>query len=96
VIAQEAARRGDIIVVTIPLINIPDLPKGLFADVTPDVPVIDTSNYYPILRDGSITEQRWCASKFRKVQILRCESIFAKSFRCQTSTTRTAAITFRR
>jgi predicted dinucleotide-binding enzyme len=56
VTAQEAARHGDIIVVTIPLINIPDLPKDLFADVAPDVPVIDTSNYYPILRDGAIPE----------------------------------------
>ncbi|WP_332878695.1 NADPH-dependent F420 reductase [Massilia sp. S19_KUP03_FR1] len=56
VTAQEAARHGDIIVVTIPLKNIPDLPKDLFADVAADVPVIDTSNYYPILRDGHIPE----------------------------------------
>jgi predicted dinucleotide-binding enzyme len=54
VTAQEAARHGDIIVVTIPLKNIPDLPKDLFAGVAADVPVIDTSNYYPILRDGRI------------------------------------------
>lgn len=54
--AQEAARQGDIIVVTIPLKNIPQLPKDLFADVAADVPVIDTSNYYPILRDGRIPE----------------------------------------
>ena len=56
VTAQEAARHGEIIVVTIPLKNIPDLPKDLFADVAADVPVIDTSNYYPILRDGHIPE----------------------------------------
>ncbi|MET0321513.1 MAG: NAD(P)-binding domain-containing protein [Duganella sp.] len=53
---QEAARHGEILVVTIPLKNIPQLPKDLFADVAPDVPVIDTSNYYPILRDGHISE----------------------------------------
>ena len=56
VTAQEAARHGEIIVVTIPLKNIPDLPKDLFAGVAADVPVIDTSNYYPMLRDGHILE----------------------------------------
>jgi predicted dinucleotide-binding enzyme len=56
VTAQEAARHGDIIVVTIPLKNIPQLPKDLFADVAADIPVIDTSNYYPILRDGRMPE----------------------------------------
>ena len=56
VTAQEAARHGEIIVVTIPLKNIPDLPKDLFAGVAADVPVIDTSNYYPLLRDGQIAE----------------------------------------
>lgn len=56
VTAQEAARHGDIIVVTIPLKNIPDLPKDLFTGISADIPVIDTSNYYPILRDGRIPE----------------------------------------
>ena len=56
VTAREAARHGEIIVVTIPLINIPDLPKDLFEGVSADVPVIDTSNYYPLLRDGQIPE----------------------------------------
>lgn len=56
VTAQEAARHGDIIVVTIPLKNIPQLPKDLFAGIAADVPVIDTSNYYPILRDGQMPE----------------------------------------
>ena len=53
---KEAARHGEIIVVTIPLINIPDLPKNLFEGVSADVPVVDTSNYYPLLRDGRIAE----------------------------------------
>ena len=56
VTAEEAAKHGEIIVVTIPLKNIPDLPKDLFAGVAADVPVIDTSNYYPMLRDGKIAE----------------------------------------
>ncbi|MBC7666362.1 MAG: NAD(P)-binding domain-containing protein, partial [Caulobacter sp.] len=56
VTAQEAAPHGDIVVVTIPLKNIPDLPKDLFSGVAADIPVIDTSNYYPLLRDGQISE----------------------------------------
>ena len=67
VTAREAALHGDLIVVTIPLKNIPDLPKDLFDGVAADVPVIDTSNYYPMLRDGQIaaletgdlTESEW-------------------------------------
>jgi predicted dinucleotide-binding enzyme len=43
-------------VVTIPLKSIPDLPKNLFEGVPADVPVIDTSNYYPLLRDGQLPE----------------------------------------
>ncbi len=54
--AQEAAHYGELVVVTIPLINIPDLPKDLFAGVAADVPVVDTSNYYPLLRDGHLPE----------------------------------------
>jgi predicted dinucleotide-binding enzyme len=56
VTAQEAARHGELIVVTIPLKNIPNLPQDLFADVPAEVPVIDTSNYYPLLRDGQLPE----------------------------------------
>jgi predicted dinucleotide-binding enzyme len=54
--AREAAQHGDLIVVTIPLKNIPDLPKDLFEGVPASVPVIDTSNYYPLLRDGHLSE----------------------------------------
>jgi predicted dinucleotide-binding enzyme len=56
VTAQEAARHGEIIIVTIPLKSIPDLPKDLFEGVAAEVPVIDTSNYYPLLRDGQVPE----------------------------------------
>ena len=66
VTAHEAARSGEIVVVTIPLKNIPDLPKDLFEGVGEDVVVIDTSNYYPLLRDGrmaqfdgELTESEW-------------------------------------
>ena len=49
--AAEAAEAGDIVVVTIPLKNIGDLPLAPLAGKI----VIDTNNYYP-QRDGHIAE----------------------------------------
>ena len=85
VTAQEAARHGDIIVVTIPLKNIPDLPKDLFTGVAADVPVIDTSNYYPILRDGrmpeldtgDLTESEWVQRHLGRPVVKVFNNIFA-------------------
>ncbi|MGX9923548.1 NADPH-dependent F420 reductase [Streptomyces sp. NPDC002248] len=62
----EAAHGADIVVVTIPVKNIPDLPAGLLDDATEGFVLIDTGNYYP-QRDGRIagiedeglTESRW-------------------------------------
>lgn len=54
--AKEAARRGEVVVVTIPEARIPELPKDLFAGVPENVVVIDTGNYYPRQRDGRIAE----------------------------------------
>ncbi|MET9641328.1 NAD(P)-binding domain-containing protein [Streptomyces virginiae] len=63
----EAARGAEIVVVTIPFKNVPDLPAGLFDGAAPGFVVIDTGNYYPRPRDGRIagvedeglTESRW-------------------------------------
>jgi len=49
--AREAAEAGDLVVVTIPLKNIGDLPPAPLAGKI----VIDTNNYYP-QRDGQIAE----------------------------------------
>lgn len=45
----------DVIVISIPLISILQLPKDLFKNVAANTAVIDTCNYYPI-RDGRIEE----------------------------------------
>lgn len=52
----EAARSGEVIVVTIPEARIRHLPKDLFAGTPPDAVVVDTGNYYPRQRDGRIDE----------------------------------------
>ncbi len=56
VTAAEAARSAEVVIVTIPEKNIPDLPKDLFAEVPETVTVVDTGNYYPQQRDGRIDE----------------------------------------
>ncbi|MFG3052047.1 NADPH-dependent F420 reductase [Kitasatospora sp. NPDC048239] len=66
VTVAEAARGAQLVVVTVPLKNVPDLPPGLFDGAAENVTVIDTGNYYPQQRDGRIadieeglTESRW-------------------------------------
>ena len=85
VTAQEAARAGEIVVVTIPMKNIPGLPKDLFAGVPADVVVIDTGNYYPQQRDGRIagiedglTESRWVEQQLGRPVIKTFNNIYAK------------------
>ncbi|MBB4642949.1 NADPH-dependent F420 reductase [Rhizorhapis suberifaciens] len=47
---------ADMIILSIPLPALAHLPKDLFDTVSRDVPVIDTSNYYPGMRDPQIAE----------------------------------------
>jgi 8-hydroxy-5-deazaflavin:NADPH oxidoreductase len=51
---EDATKNKEVIVVSIPLKNVPDLPKDLFKQLPKDVVVIETLNYYPTLRDGII------------------------------------------
>ncbi|MEV7179786.1 NAD(P)-binding domain-containing protein [Kitasatospora sp. NPDC093679] len=66
VAATEAALGAQVVVVTVPLKRVPDLPAGLFDGAADGFVVIDTGNYYPQQRDGRIagiedglTESRW-------------------------------------
>jgi hypothetical protein len=54
VTVTEAARGRDVVIVTIPQKNIPDLPAGLFEGAPDNLVVVDTGNYYPRQRDGRI------------------------------------------
>ena len=70
VTVEEAARRGEVVVVTIPMKNIPELPGDLFNGVPDSVVVVDTGNYYPQQRDGRIAgiedgmvESRWVSQQ---------------------------------
>eukprot|EP01037_Dinobryon_pediforme_P001165 gene1165-1181_t len=68
--AATAAEGADLVVVTIPEKNIPNLPKDFLAGAKPGVVVIDTGNYYAQRRDGLIaeieagaTESRWVSNQ---------------------------------
>jgi len=50
---EEAVKNKQVIIVSIPTKNVPDL-KYLFKNLSKDVVVIDTMNYYPNLRDEAI------------------------------------------
>lgn len=51
-----AVSNVDLIIVSIPFSAIADLPSDLFDNVPLDIPVVDTSNYYPDMRDPHIAE----------------------------------------
>ncbi len=84
VTAHQAARSGEIVVVTIPLKNVPDLPPDLFEGVSDDVVVIDTNNYYPLFRDGhmpelegELTESEWVQQQLGRPVVKAFNNILA-------------------
>ena len=52
--AADAAEDADLVIVSIPQKNVPDLAAGIVDRRKPDAPVIETNNYYPRQRDGYI------------------------------------------
>jgi 8-hydroxy-5-deazaflavin:NADPH oxidoreductase len=85
VTTAEAARGGELVVVTIPERAILDLPPDLFAGVPPEVVVIDTGNYYPS-RDGRIAaieegrpESAWVAARLGRPVVKAFNNIFFRS-----------------
>ena len=81
----EAARSGNVVIVTIPMKNIPDLPRDLFAGVSDEVVVVDTGNYYPQQRDGRIAgiedgmiESRWVSQQLGRPVVKAFNNIYAE------------------
>ena len=46
----------DAVIISIPFPAVSELPKGLFDSVPRNVPIVDTGNYYPGMRDPQIPE----------------------------------------
>jgi predicted dinucleotide-binding enzyme len=85
VTAADAARSGEIVVVTMPQKAVNNLPSSLFADVPRQVIVVDTGNYYPA-RDGSIPaieqgqpESAWVSDRIGRPVTKAFNNIFFKS-----------------
>ena len=85
VTVQEAARAGDLVIVTIPEKNIPKLPADLFKGVPDKVVVVDTGNYYPRQRDGRIEgieagtlESKWVSEQLHRPVIKAFNNIYAE------------------
>lgn len=83
--ANVAARSGELVVVTIPLKNVPNLPRDLFVGVPESVVVVDTCNYYPRQRDGRIDaieagmpESRWVEQQLGRPVIKAFNNIYAQ------------------
>jgi predicted dinucleotide-binding enzyme len=82
---REAARGRDVVIVTIPQKNIPDLPADLFDAAPENLVVVDTGNYYPRQRDGRIegiegclTESRWVEQQLGRPVVKAFNNIYAK------------------
>ena len=54
--AADAAQDADLVIVSIPQKNVPDLAPGIVDGKAEGAPVIETNNYYPQQRDGLIAE----------------------------------------
>jgi predicted dinucleotide-binding enzyme len=85
VTARDAARSGEVVIVTIPEAQIPNLPKDLFQGVPESVVVVDTGNYYPQQRDGRIAEiedgmieSRWVATQLGRPVVKAFNNIYAQ------------------
>lgn len=79
----DAARGAELVVVTIPLGHVPDLPDDLLAATAPGAVIVDTGNYYP-QRDGRIdailegtTESRWTARQLGHPVVKAFNNIYA-------------------
>lgn len=84
VTAAEAARAGEVVVVTIPLRKVEGL-AALFDGVPASVVVVDTNNYYPRQRDGRIeaiengqTESRWVEAQLGRPVVKAFNNIYAQ------------------
>ncbi len=83
--AKEAARAGEVVIVTIPEGHIPDLPTDLFEGVPDNVVVVDTGNYYPQHRDVRIPEietgmpeSRWVEKQLGRPVVKAFNNIYAR------------------
>jgi predicted dinucleotide-binding enzyme len=86
--ARGAVDGAELVILSIPFPAIADLPKDLFDGLPDDVPVVDTGNYYPVLRDPHIAEidageveSLWVSRQIGRPIIKAFNNILAHSLR---------------
>jgi predicted dinucleotide-binding enzyme len=82
----DAANAGEVVIISIPMKAMVDLPRDLFANVAGSVVVIDTGNYHPELRDGRIDaidrgmlDSQWVAHRLGRPVVKAFNDILAES-----------------
>ena len=82
---EEAARSGDVVIVTIPEKNIAALPQNLFKGAPDSIVIVDTGNYYPQQRDGRIdgiesgtVESRWVSQQLGRPVVKAFNNIYSE------------------
>lgn len=81
---SDAVKAGELVIVTIPMGKVQDLPNHLFRGLPKSVVVVDTCNYYP-QRDGRIDEiengtpeSRWVSQQIGRPVVKAFNNIHAK------------------
>lgn len=89
---QDVVKDVDEVILSVPTIAISSLPKDLFKEVSSDVIVVDTSNYYPF-RDGEIEELKagkvesvWVSEQTGRPVVKAFNNLLAQSLASENST----------
>lgn len=82
---EQLVKNADVIILSVPTVAIPTLSKSLFQNVSNDVIVVDTSNYYPF-RDAEIEELKngkvesvWVSEQLGRPVIKAFNNLLAES-----------------
>jgi len=85
VLAAEAAVGAELVIVTIPMVKVADLPGDILDSAAAGVVVIDTNNYYPQQRDGRIaaiedgqTESQYVAEQLGRPVVKVFNGVYAQ------------------
>lgn len=85
VLAADAAEGAELVIVTIPLVNVAKLPGDILDAAAPGAVVIDTNNYYPQQRDGRIaaiedgqTESQYVAEQLGRPVVKVFNGVYAQ------------------
>lgn len=83
--AAEAAEGAEVVIVTIPLAKVADLPDDILDGAADGAVVIDTNNYYPQQRDGRIAaiedgqpESAWVAEQLGHPVVKAFNGVFSQ------------------